>query len=62
MFESIVSEREVNFNKIEKEVFKFVCNLGCMIIRTISETNDQVLLKTRDKEMYRNKSNECTLS
>ena len=38
MFKEIVTENEVKFNDLEKEIFKFVCFFGCMIIKLILET------------------------
>ena len=31
MFEEIVTEEEIKFNNLEKKIFKFVCNFGCLI-------------------------------
>lgn len=33
MMTSIVEEKLVSFKELEKKVFKFVCELGCEILR-----------------------------
>lgn len=55
MFEEIVTEEEVKFNDLEKKIFKFVCNFGCLILKLILESYDRKLMKTRDKKKYRHK-------
>jgi len=55
MFEEIVTEEEVKFNNLEKKIFKFVCNFGCLILKLILESYDRKLMKTRDKKKYRHK-------
>ena len=55
MFDNIVANNEVNFNDLEKKIFKFVCNFGCMILKLILETYDRKLMKARDTKKYRHK-------
>lgn len=55
MFEEIVTEDEVKFNDLEKKIFKFVCNFGCLILRLILESYDRKLMKSRDTKKYRHK-------
>lgn len=55
MFEEIVTEDGVKFNNLEKKIYKFVCMLGCMIIKYILESRDKKLMKTRDKKKFRHK-------
>ncbi len=55
MFNEIITKEEVKFNELEKKIFKFVCFLGCMLIKIFLERYDQKLLKTRDKAKYRHK-------
>ena len=47
---------EVKFNDLEKKVFKFVCFLGCLIIRMMLESYDKKLMGARDKKKYRHKN------
>ena len=55
MFEEIVTEDEVKFNDLEKKIFKFVCNFGCLILKLILESYDRKIMKVRDKKKYRHK-------
>ena len=55
MYNKIITENEMNFNEFEKKIFKFVCLIGCMLIKYFLEKQDKKLANTRDKTLYRNK-------
>ena len=55
MFEEIISEKEIKFNELEKKIYKFVCNFGCLILKLILENYDRKIMKARDKNKYRHK-------
>ena len=55
MFNEIIAKDEVKFNELEKKIFKFVCFLGCMLIKLFLENYDRKLMKSRDKAKYRHK-------
>lgn len=55
MFEEIVTKDEEKFNDLEKKIFKFVCNFGCLILKLILESYDRKLMKARDTKKYRHK-------
>ena len=55
MFKEIITNDEVKFNELEKKIFKFVCFLGCMLIKLFLERYDEKLKRTRDKSKYRDK-------
>ena len=55
MFEEIITSKEIKFNDLEKKVFKFVCFLGCLIIKMMLESYDRKLMDARDKKKYRHK-------
>lgn len=55
MFEEIIPENEIKFNDLEKKIFKFVCNFGCMILKLMLEAYDRKLMNTRDTKKYRHK-------
>lgn len=55
MFEKIVTEEEIKFNSLEKKIYKFVCNFGCLILKLILESYDKKIMKARDKKKYRHK-------
>lgn len=37
MFDNIVANNEINFNELEQKIYKFVCELGCNILKNIIE-------------------------
>ena len=55
MFEEFVTEEVVKFNDLEKKIFKFVCNFGCLILKLILESYDKKIMRGRDKKKYRHK-------
>ena len=55
MFDNIVTNKEIKFNDLEKKIYKFVCMIGCMIIKYILENKDKQLMKARDKKLFRHK-------
>ena len=55
MFDKIITSDEVKFNDLEKKIFKFVCFLGCLIIKMMLESYDRKLMDARDKKKYRHK-------
>lgn len=55
MFDKIITSDEVKFNDLEKKIFKFVCFLGCLIIKMMLESYDRKLMDSRDKKKYRHK-------
>ena len=55
MFNKIITNEEVKFNELERKIFKFVCFIGCTLIRIFLEKYDQKLMGTRDKAKYRHK-------
>jgi len=55
MFETILTNNEINFNELEKKIYKFVCLLGCNLIKEIIEKYDEKLQEERDKSSYRHR-------
>ena len=55
MFDKIITSDEINFNDLEKKVFKFVCFFGCLIIKLLLEKYDRKLMNKRDTKKYRHK-------
>lgn len=51
----IVEENLVSFKTLEKEIFKYVCELGCQMTKYMLESHDEELMKGRDTRKYRNK-------
>ena len=46
MFENIITNKEIKFNDLEKKIFKFVCLLGCLIIKIVLEKQDKKILES----------------
>ncbi len=46
---------EVKFEALEKEIFRFVCNLGVQITQCMLEQLDKYLMQNRDKKRYKSK-------
>ena len=61
MFEEIITSKELKFNDLEKKVYRFVCFIGCLIIKLILESYDRKIMQSRDKEKYRHKGLRETL-
>lgn len=55
MFEEIITSKELKFNDLEKKVYRFVCFIGCLIIKLILESYDRKIMQSRNKEKYRHK-------
>ena len=61
MFDEIVTKEGLKFNDLEKKIYKFVCMLGCFIIKYVLESRDRKLMKARDTKKFRHKGykNNC---
>lgn len=57
---TIVEEKLISFKELEQKVFKYVCELGCEITRTILESYDDELASSRDTKRYRDKGGRKT--
>lgn len=55
MFDNIVTNNQINFNDLEKKIYKFVCNLGCYLLKEIIEKYDEKLKEERDKKNFRHR-------
>jgi len=52
---TIVKKDGLTFKDIEKEIFKFVCELGVSITQEFLKGYDKQLMEERDKKEYRHK-------
>jgi len=48
-------EREINFNDLEKEIFKIGCEFAQELLKSVLIAMDQDIQKCRDKKRYRHK-------
>lgn len=60
MMESIVKENLVSFKELEQRIFRYICELGCEITKTILESYDKELAAARDTGKYRDKGTRKT--
>lgn len=57
---TIVEERIISFKELEQKIFKYVCELGCMMTQIILESYDNELAASRDTGQYRDKGGRKT--
>jgi hypothetical protein len=50
-----VTENTIDFNSLEREIFKKCCELGCELLKSILEKYDNELSENRDKSTHRHK-------
>lgn len=55
MMHSMIKENGVTFKELEKNIFKWVCEIGQNFTREFLERYDQMLMKKRDRKKYRHK-------
>ncbi|MFA5529002.1 MAG: ISLre2 family transposase [Peptostreptococcales bacterium] len=60
MLEKILSEKEINFNKLEKEIFKIGCEYAQRLMVNIFKMIDDELANNRDKRIFRHKGKRKT--
>ena len=56
----MLNENGLTFKDFEKKTFEMICKLGQEYTRDFLERYDTYLMKTRDKEAYRNKGKKKT--
>lgn len=55
MLELILSENTLNVKSLEQEIFKYVCDIGRDIMKTILESLDKVIAAERDTKTFENR-------
>lgn len=55
MFDNILTNNNINFNLLEKNIYKFVYELGCNLLKEIIENYDRELQNSRDKKIFRHR-------
>ena len=55
MMSSMIKENGVTFKQLEKNIFKWICEIGQNFTREFLERYDQILMQERDKSKYRHK-------
>ena len=60
MLDNIVTEKKMNFKEMEEKLFKCACEIVNCVMKETLEKYDEVLMKLRDKNRFRNKGKEKT--
>jgi len=55
MMDKIITEKKISFKELENIIFKYVCDFGLNMFKTILESYDVQLMESRDKKTLRNK-------
>ena len=61
MFSKIIPRENIKFKELEKEIFRCMNELGCLILKDILEKQDEKIFNERDKKNYKSKGFEGTL-
>lgn len=57
---SMLKENVLKFNRLEREIYRFVCEAGCQMLARMLERWDSQLRAGRDKSLYRHKGKRRT--
>ena len=53
--EQMIKESQLTFKSLEKDIYRFICEIGKEITKQILEAHDRKLMQERDRSVYRNK-------
>ncbi len=57
---NILHEKEINFKSLERNIFKYGCEVACELLKEMLQEIDRWLMKTRDKSVLRHKGHRKT--
>jgi len=60
MVKTMISEKELNFNDLEKEIFRIGCEFAANLMEQVLNSMDEHIKNTRDKKKYRHKGKRWT--
>ena len=60
MMETMLSKKELDFNALEKEIYRIGCEFAAGLMSQVLEIMDEHLEKTRDKKQLRHKGTHRT--
>ena len=60
MMKTMIAENGVTFKELEKNIYKWICQIGQEFTKEFLERYDQMLMKERDKSRYRHKGSRQT--
>ena len=60
MMKSMITENELTFKELEKNIYSWICQIGRDFTKEFLERYDRMLMEDRDKSKYRNKGSRQT--
>ena len=60
MVKTMISEKGLNFNDLEKEIFRIGCEFAANLMEQVLNSMDEHIKNTRDKKKYRHKGKRWT--
>ena len=60
MMDMILHENAIDFNSLEREIYEYGCKVACDVLKSCFQQMDALLMKSRDKDIYRHKGNRKT--
>jgi hypothetical protein len=60
MMKTILSENRLDFNTLEKEIFRIGCEYAASLMEEVLKQMDKQLAESRDKKVYRHKGSRAT--
>jgi hypothetical protein len=60
MMKTILSEKGIDFNALEKEIFRIGCEYAANLMEEVLKWLDKQLAESRDKKVYRHKGSRAT--
>ena len=57
---NILHENKINFKDLEKKIFKIGCKSACEMMKEFLQELDRLLMKSRNKSIYRHKGHRKT--
>ena len=60
MMKSMITENELTFKELEKNIYSWICQIGRDFTKEFLERYDRMLMEDRDKSKYRHKGSRQT--
>lgn len=60
MMDIILHENSIDFNSLERKIYEYGCSVACDFLKDCFHKLDTMLMKSRDKAIYRHKGHRKT--
>ena len=60
MMDMILHENVIDFNSLERKIYEYGCSVACDVLKDCFQKLDTMLMKSRDKAIYRHKGHRKT--